>query len=246
MHLTVDIGNTTNKAGIFDGEELLWAGVLAGELPSALDGLPYNQKIRRAIFCSVKMDEQSLKGALSSRFEVFVLTHELPLPFEVRYDTPETLGPDRLAAAAGAMALFPRTDCLVIDAGTCITMDVITREGVFVGGNISPGIRMRLAAMHTFTARLPALEPDWTYWDALLGNSTQRAMQQGAVWGALLEVQGAIDALCKRWPKLQVLITGGDAPFFVENLKTKIFAHPNLVLIGLNKILTYNVENSAS
>ncbi len=246
MHLAIDIGNTAVKAGIFDGDELLWTGMLQGPLPEAIEQLPYNQELRRVIFCSVKTDEEELKAALGQRFEVWVLDHELPLPFEVRYETPQTLGRDRLAAVAGAMALMPQTDCLVIDAGTCITMDVLSREGVFLGGNISPGVRMRLAAMHAFTARLPSIEPDWTPWQPLLGNSTRRAMQQGAVWGALLEVQGAIDAFRKRWPTMQVLITGGDAAFFVENLKTKIFAHPNLVLIGLNKILTYNVENPES
>ena len=171
-----------------------------------------------------------------------LLDHRTPLPVAHDYHTPETLGKDRLAAICGAQALFPGTNCLVVDAGTCITIDVLDARGVFRGGNISPGLQMRLRAMHEFTARLPRPARLWPAdW---LGHSTEHALQNGALQGALLELQGYIGACRARFGHLNVLLTGGDSLFLAKKWKSQIFVNQNLVLYGLNKILSHNVERS--
>ncbi|MBK7409977.1 MAG: type III pantothenate kinase [Saprospirales bacterium] len=146
-----------------------------------------------------------------------------------------------MAAAAGAWALFPGKRCLIIDAGNCITCDVLSKEGIFLGGNISPGIDMRLKAMHTFTARLPLVpRGPMEHW---IGHSTDSALRNGAQWGALWELTGLIDHCEAGFDEIIVVLTGGDADFFVKHLKRKIFANPDLVLVGLNKILTHYVNS---
>jgi len=178
---------------------------------------------------------------LKSQASFLELTTGTPLPIRLKYTTPETLGKDRVAAAVGAFHLFPKENCLVVDAGTCLTLDVVSAEGEFLGGNISPGIEMRLKAMHHFTAKLPLVEKVETLGD-WLGDSTKNAMLNGAELGALLEVEGFIGWCQVKFPSLRVVLTGGDADFFVKHTKTKIFAHQNLVLIGLNQILQHNAK----
>jgi type III pantothenate kinase len=241
MNLAIDFGNTRTKAGVFRGNELLYQAVW--ELPTVeqLKSLPYNQSIEKAILSSVTKQPEEVLEYLQDRFQVIELTTETPLPIGIRYKTPQTLGKDRVAAAVGVHHLFPGENCLVIDAGTCIKMDLVSAEGDFLGGNISPGIGMRLRAMHEFTARLPLVEQQPELPDEL-GNSTENALRNGGELGALLEVEGFIGRCKKKYRPLRVVLTGGDADFFAKNSKTKIFAHQNLVLIGLNQILQYNAK----
>ncbi|MEZ4902933.1 MAG: type III pantothenate kinase [Spirosomataceae bacterium] len=176
---------------------------------------------------------------------VLQLSPTLPLPIQKNYDTPATLGADRLAAAVGAKVLFPNDHCLVIDMGTCVTYDWVSAAATFEGGIISPGLRMRFQAMHTFTKRLPLIEvmPQATLlWPSLLGKSTQTAMESGAFNGLLAEMEGFIQRYQQERGECQVLLCGGDGPLFENSLKSRIFAAPNLVLIGLNRILQYNVN----
>ena len=148
------------------------------------------------------------------------------------------MGRDRIAGVAGAQVLFPNRSCLVIDIGTCVTFDVIDAKGMYLGGNISPGVELRLKAMSTFTARLPLVKRGKL--GKLIGNSTTSALQLGATSGTLHEIQNFINEARALYKGLNVILTGGDAHFFAEQLKTKIFVNPNLVLIGLNKILEIN------
>ena len=161
-----------------------------------------------------------------------------PLPIQNKYKTPKTLGKDRLAAVVAAKELYPRKHCLVIDAGTCITYDLITKESVYLGGAISPGMDMRFQAMNTFTAKLPLVKRKKT--TNLIGNTTNSALQSGGVLGAVFEMEGFIRAYRKDFSPLTVILTGGAADFFAIFLKTKIFVHHNLILIGLNKLLNHN------
>ena len=162
------------------------------------------------------------------------------LPVKVRYATPETLGVDRLAAVCGALQLFPGQPCLVIDVGTCINYEVLDGDAVYWGGIISPGVNMRFKAMHTFTARLPLIEPvDGT---PLIGNSTQTCMQSGVMNGILEEIRGITSQLRLKYPSIRVILCGGDASLFENQLKDSIFAAPELVLRGLNRILNHNVS----
>jgi type III pantothenate kinase len=143
-----------------------------------------------------------------------------------------------LAAVVGAYRFFPNQNCLVIDAGTCITYDLLTAEKEYLGGNIAPGIGLRMRAMHEFTAKLPLIERGEQ--DEIWGISTETALRNGGQYGAAYEMQGFIDACEAKFGRMQVVLTGGDADFFGKALKTKIFVHPNLVLWGLLEILNYN------
>lgn len=164
----------------------------------------------------------------------------MDLPFVIKYRTPDTLGLDRLAGVAGAWSQYRNETSLVIDVGTCIKYDLITKKGEYLGGNISPGLQMRLKAMHLMTSKLPQVEPYERY--EAMGTDTVSALQVGACTGAIHEIEGFIKEYKKMFGKLNILLTGGDSHFFVNKLKTKIFAAPNLVLQGLNEILDYNVQ----
>jgi type III pantothenate kinase len=243
MNLAIDIGNTRTKIAVFQGGELVRKEVWEALELAALKSLAYNQNVEKIILSSVSQMSGEAEGFLKKNFFYLELTTQTPLPIAIRYQTTHTLGKDRIAAAVGAFHLFPGENCLVIDAGTCITMDVLNAAGEFLGGNISPGVEMRLKAMHHFTARLPLVSQG----DELaprLGDSTENAIRNGGELGALLEVEGFIGWCRKEFRPLRVILTGGDADFFAKNTKTKIFAHQNLVLLGLNKILQHNAELS--
>ncbi len=237
MNVVIDSGNTYSKIGWFDQDKLV---MYRTDLRyDAMIRAVRSHPVTRILYSSVSHSFDKFRQTLQPRVPVLHLTNELPLPVGVDYETPETLGVDRLAAAAGGNYLFPREDLVVIDAGTCITYDLIDRHGVFQGGIIAPGLRMRLKAMHTFTKRLPLIEiPEG---GALIGKSTRGAMQSGAVNGMLAEIGGIVEAYRHQYPNCRVLVCGGDAGFFESRLKLPIFALPELVLIGLNRILLYNV-----
>ncbi|RYF69442.1 MAG: type III pantothenate kinase, partial [Cytophagaceae bacterium] len=169
---------------------------------------------------------------------------DLPIPIRNAYETPRTLGADRLAAAVGAASLFPAQNCLILDLGTCITADFVSADGTFQGGLISPGLRMRLQAMHTFTARLPMLDnvPGAEAWPPLTASNTREAMLSGAMNGMALELAGIIEEYTNRYTDLRVIVCGGDGPLFINRLKPGIFAVPELVLQGLNRIMLTNLQ----
>jgi type III pantothenate kinase len=236
MHVAVDLGNTKAKVGIFIQRELTEKHVFEStiELIQWLRALP----VEGLIISSVKEDVNTLISGIPARHKI-VLTSHTPLPIQLRYASPLSLGVDRIAAACGAHHLFPGASKLVIDAGTCITYDFTSANGEFLGGSISPGMHMRFKAMHTFTARLPLLTPEG--YPSLLGTTTEQGMQSGVINGIREEMNGIIAQYMARQADVQVLLTGGDGPFFENQLKASIFACPNLILIGLNSILAHNV-----
>lgn len=247
MNAAIDLGNTFAKIGYFENETLIEARykIPLEELTKVLT----QQLPEQAILSSTSQDTQHYADLLQkSGVRVVQLSPSLPLPIGKEYDTPQTLGADRLAAAVGAKVLFPEDNCLVIDMGTCVTYDWVSADAVFQGGIISPGLRMRFQAMHAFTKRLPLIDVDAQYVrsaDAaplLIGKSTQAAMKSGAFNGLLAEMNGFIERYKREQGECQVLLCGGDAPLFENSLKNRIFAAPNLVLAGLNRILQYNVN----
>ena len=241
MNLAIDIGNSRTKLGLFDGERMLARETWESWGLRELSAWATNQNVENVILSTVAgaLDDAVL-NYLRENFTFVYLDSNTPLPIVNRYRSPETLGKDRLAAVVGAFCLFPDATCLVIDAGSCITYDVLEAGGVFLGGNISPGMQMRLRAMHAFTARLPLLEVRSL--EGWLGDSTESAMQCGAQTGTVLEIDGFIEYFKSRFGRVNVILTGGDAVFFAKKLKSEIFVNNHLVLMGLNKILTYNVE----
>ncbi|MBT6766833.1 MAG: type III pantothenate kinase, partial [Prolixibacteraceae bacterium] len=156
------------------------------------------------------------------------------------YDSKETLGKDRIAAAVGAFDLYPDSNVLIIDAGTAITYDIINEKNQYLGGNISPGLEMRFKALHHFTGKLPLVKQN--KFDKLYGNTTENAILAGVQNGLVFEVDKAIDTFKEFYNNLKVIITGGNAEFFDKKLKNSFFVHFNLIAMGLNRILEYNGE----
>ena len=236
-NLILDFGNTQLKYGVFEEDKLKQQGVL--ENLEALEKLVSELKPENLAISSVSLPAEEALKTVSILGKKVVLTHETKLPITNLYETPETLGKDRLAAVLGAFYLFPKTDCLVIDAGTCITYDFLDANGNYHGGMIVPGLRMKFKAMHTFTSRLPFLEQD-AFVPPLSGKTTAQAMQSGVYNGTLAEAQGIQQQYLKESKNLTTIVCGGDAAFFETNLKGRIFAIPELVLVGLNSLLLEN------
>ncbi len=239
MNLAIDIGNARIKLGIYKNDELVEKQTWESWDLNDLKTWTTNQNIQNVILCNVGQEvPPEIEQFLHQHFFYIELNSETPLPIQNAYQTPKTLGKDRIAAVVGAFALFPNQTCVAIDAGTCITYEVLTKEGVYLGGNIAPGLQMRLEAMHHFTAKLPLVEIAET--ESWIGYSTKSAMQNGAQLGLILEIDGFIERCRRELGELNVILTGGDADFLATYIKSKIFVNPNLVLQGLNKILNYN------
>jgi type III pantothenate kinase len=244
MDLALDIGNTAAKFGLFADGHLLRQGYLANA--AELCELVAQHQVKRVAAASVSATLPAFREALPERVSFLELTGTSPLPIKIKYQTPETLGPDRIAAVLGARHLFPGKDVLVMDAGTCITCELLTADGVYQGGCISPGLDMRYRAMHTFTAKLPQLNKPETFTspgtlsdfaDKLTATSTADAIQAGALDGFRLEIMGLQQAFRSRFPDLVTVICGGDAAYFESNLQAPTFAVPELVLLGLASLL---------
>lgn len=235
MNLVIDIGNTSMKAALFN-ENHLEEHFFIDSYPELFDLIKkHNNPI---LFSNVREKELS-NEILRLKKDVYELSLSLKLPIEIDYNTPLTLGIDRIAASCGAIFITD-APCLIVDIGTCITLDVITEHKKFLGGNISPGPELRFKSMNNFTASLP-LE-DLNNESKLIGRSTQEALQSGVKNGIIYEIQGMFNELKKQDHKYQLVLTGGHCNFFDSKLKEDIFAEPNLVLIGLNRILNYNVK----
>jgi type III pantothenate kinase len=175
---------------------------------------------------------------LSKRFVLF--DHFTPLPIANCYQTPDTLGHDRIAAAVGAAHLCPNTNLLIIDAGSAVTYDFLSSEHGYLGGNIAPGIKMRLTALNQMTKRLPKVEMEPDALTPLFGKNTKEAIAAGVVRGLVFEVKGYMRQLKDQKITFTTYVTGGHAPYILNAIKKNVIGEPHLVLIGLNKILEYN------
>ena len=160
------------------------------------------------------------------------------MPIKLAYDTPETLGVDRLGLAVAAYFHNPHKNTLVIDAGSCITYDILTAEDRYLGGAISPGINMRYKALHNQTAGLPLLEKVMP--STIVGSNTKMGMHSGVVNGVCLEIDGVVTQYKDLFKDLTVILTGGDAHFLSKRLKNTIFAHSDFLLLGLYRLLEHN------
>lgn len=246
-HLAIDIGNSRLKMGFFVANTLVDTWVMPTWQSGDIVALATNLNTQNVILSSVVAPAATaLLAALQPLFPVLELGPNTALGFRNAYQSPQTLGRDRLAAAAGAIQCFPRTCCLVVDAGTCITFDVVDATATYWGGNIAPGISMRLNAMHTFTDQLPlvALDPtaaaaDW------IGTTTTSALHNGALIGAQLELAGYAHRCRQRFGDVQIVLTGGDGSLLAQITQETTALEPHLVLIGLNKILNDHVQHLA-
>ena len=242
MNLIVEQGNSATKIAVFDQGMMVFSSVYKDFKESDIIRLYDQYPLRNGILSTVIETKKELIACLNSRLKCFLFLDErVRLPIDICYQTPETLGKDRIAAVVGAHFLQPGKDILVIDAGTAVTYELLMAPDIYLGGNISPGMTTRFRALNRFTKQLPLVSEKEDV--PLLGSSTETAILAGVVNGMVYEMDGYIDELRKKYPALYVFLTGGHSFYFEKRLKNTIFAVSNLVLIGLNRILEYNVEN---
>ena len=203
--------------------------------------------IRDSIISSVVDIEAAVVNTLHRRSLHFVLfDHNTPVPIINRYDTPQTLGLDRLAAAVGAKSLCPDENLLIIDAGSAITYDFVTEKGEYIGGNIAPGIKMRFTILQRMTKKLPLVDAEENELIPLFGKNTRDAIAAGVIRGIAYEVKGYMRTVREKMSHYQTYVTGGHAQYILNNVRTsrnekrELHYERNLVLIGLNTILVFN------
>ena len=239
MILAIDVGNTRIKCALFEQNTILGTFVsYKKEFQKNIENiLNSNKNITNLIVASVGTIEKADFLAYENQVKVHFVSNNSIFPFENLYQTPKTLGTDRLVLATGAVIRFPGQNRLVIDAGTCVTYDFINDKNQYLGGAISPGIRLRYQSLHNYTAKLPLLsiqEPD-----NFIGNSTENSIHSGIINGLTNEIDGFIDQYKQQYSNFIIILTGGDAEFLAKRLKNTIFANPNFLLESLNQTFQY-------
>ncbi len=268
MNLCIDQGNSRTKVALMTDEGRMVKHFVYKSFHSAdIERLFALYKITDSIISSVVNIEPAIVNSLHRLSEHFILfDHNTPVPIRNCYDTPETLGQDRLAAAVGAAALCPQENLLIIDSGSAITYDFVSAAGEFLGGNIAPGIRMRTTVLKQMTKKLPLVETDENELIPLFGKNTRDAISAGVIRGVAYEVKGYMRTLSERCDHFRTFLTGGNAAYIlnnaqctmhdaqccattppspsirkdVNNVPSAIRYEKHLVLVGLNTILTYN------
>ncbi|WP_333600496.1 type III pantothenate kinase [Flavobacterium sp.] len=240
MLLAIDVGNTRIKAAVFEANTLLEVIVFAKEELDLKVNFILQQysKIKTIAVASVGNLEKKDFSAFENKAAIHYITHESKFPFQNLYATPTTLGIDRMVLSAGAVLQFPNQNRLIIDAGTCITYDFVDSTDHYLGGAISPGIRLRYESLHQFTAKLPLLTK--SYPDNFIGNSTEESIHSGVVNGIIHEIDGFMEQYKTQYAKFIIILTGGDAEFLAKRLKNTIFANSNFLLESLNQTFQYN------
>ncbi len=242
MNLIIDVGNTFVKFAIFDRSKLRYKDSFKlADFISEYESLKVKfPEITSAIISSVGRLKKTHVKVVAKDFDLIELDSNTKLPYKNKYKTPKTLGVDRIALVSASVEQFPDRNVLIIDAGTCITYDFITSKNNYLGGAISPGVRLRYQSLHNLTANLPLL--DTSHPNDIIGDTTETAIHSGVIFGIIKEIDGVIDEYLQKYPDLTVILTGGDANFLSNQLKNSIFANSNFLLEGLNFILEYNAK----
>jgi type III pantothenate kinase len=242
LNLVIDIGNTRIKSALFVGNKLHTFKIV-DSFEQLLADTEFINKANHAIIGSVVEGLDSFYEQLNQKMPTIIFKSSTKIPVANLYQSAATLGSDRLSTAIASYYLHPNCNVLTIDAGTCIKYNFTNSNNEYLGGAISPGIRMRFKALQHFTSKLPLVEPDWSYYD-LIGTNTQSSILSGVLNGSVAVFDGIIEEYKRQYPDILVLLTGGDSEFLAKRLKNSIFAHQNLVLKGLNDILNYNLEQT--
>ena len=240
MLLVIDVGNTRIKAAVFEQYTLLERVSFSNEtLANNIDLiLKKHQKISSLVVSSVGNFEKEVFSKINSNIKTYFITKDIRFPFNNLYKTPDSLGIDRMVLAAGAVLQFPNQNRLVIDAGTCVTYDFIDAENNYLGGAISPGIRLRYESLNNYTAKLPLLTKSIP--QNFIGNSTQNSIHSGIINGLTNEIDGFIEDYQEHYANIIIILTGGDSEFLANRLKNTIFANSNFLLESLNQTFQYN------
>jgi len=242
MNLCIDQGNSRTKVAVFETDGTMVKSFIYRTFAAAdIVRLCALYPIQDSIISSVVHLEPSVVNTLQRLSRRFILfDHSTPVPIINDYETPVSLGLDRLAAAVGATHLCPNENLLIIDVGSAITYDYVSHEGHYLGGNIAPGIKMRLTSLHQMTKLLPLVEVEENMLMPLFGRNTRDAIMAGVIRGIGFEVKGYMRTLDERVEHYQTILTGGNAGFVQRNVSAPMLLEKHLVLIGLNRILAYN------
>jgi type III pantothenate kinase len=243
MILAIDVGNTRIKAAVFENNTLLEQFFFEPKtIQTNIENiLNKYTNLSHLVVASVGNIEKEAFLIFQNQVLVHFVTHEDAFPFLNGYASPHTLGIDRMVLAAGATLQYPNQNRLVIDAGTCVTYDFISQENVYLGGAISPGLRLRYRVLHDYTAKLPLLTLE--YPDFFIGNSTANSIHSGVVNGLAYEIDGFIAHYQEHYSNFIIILTGGDAEFLAKRLKNTIFANSNFLLESLNQTIQYKIKN---
>jgi len=237
--LILDFGNTLKKLAVFQGDDLVDSTSTTNDVINIIEDYKTTYPdLKSAILSSVVNVDIHFISYLKSNFKFILFNHQVAIPIKNNYKTPETLGRDRLAAAVAGSQLFPNKNVLVIDAGSSITYEIITKDNIYLGGAISLGLKMRAKALNSFTDMLPLVSNEGK--TEMVGNTTDSCLKSGILNGTIAEINGMISAYIDLYNDLKIILTGGDTYSFEKSLKYDIFASPNLVLQGLNYIIDYN------
>ncbi len=240
MILTIDVGNTNIKAAVFEQDTLIYKEIFSTDtlfigLKNIFKKHPNSLE---TIVSSVANIPDEVILLLKKHSNLFYVSLESKFPFKNNYATPNTLGLDRKVLVSGAVLRYPNQNCLIIDAGTCITYDFVDMHKNYLGGAISSGISMRYQALNYFTANLPKLQTEEP--NSFIGNSTNQSIHSGIVNGLVYEIEGFINAYLTQYKYLTIILTGGDTLFLAKRFKKPIFANSNFLLESLNLLYQYN------
>ncbi len=240
MLLAIDVGNTRIKSAVFEQDNMMEQFIFSNEdfLEKIEIIFKKYSKVAIIVVASVGNLEKEDFSAFENRAKIVFITRELSFPFNNHYDTPNTLGIDRMVLASGAAIQFPKKNRLIIDAGTCITYDFVDENDNYLGGAISPGIRLRYESLHNYTAKLPLLKREIP--KKTIGKSTEQSIHSGVINSVVFEIDGHIDSFISKNDNFIIIFTGGDADFLANKLKNTIFANSNFLLESLNQIYQYN------
>lgn len=234
MNLVLEIGNTTTKFAIFEKENLIELVLFENEKIDLIKIKSMN--FDKAIIAgSGKIDLKILDEINAT--EKIIFDKSFITNIKINYQTPNTLGQDRLINANYAATLFPNKNNLIIDVGTCITFTFINTKHELIGGSISPGLKLRAKSLNDYTENLPLISPNQDSTSKLIGQNTTESIESGVILGTILEIERRIEQYLAEYPDLSIIMTGGDTLFFENKIKYRIFANPSFTLQGLNYLL---------
>lgn len=243
MLITIDIGNSRIKVAVFEQNTQIELFVFEPkEAQKKIENiLKKYPNASHSVISSVGKLNSSVLNYLQKNTNLQIISHETKFPFTNLYATPKTLGIDRMVVSAGAVLKYPNQNRLVIDAGTCITYDFIDENNNYLGGAISPGIKIRYKSLNDYTSNLPLLEKKNI--ELFIGNSTENSIHSGIINGICYEIDGFISQYSLKNQDLTIILTGGDAEFLAKRLKNPIFANSNFLLESLCLLSTYINQN---
>ena len=243
MLLAIDVGNSRVKVAVFEHNKQIELFIFESEnaLKNFKKILKKYPKAQKAILSSVGKLDDATEKLIHSTLKTEIVSHKTTFPFTNSYATPTTLGIDRMVLASGAVLGYPKQNRLVIDAGTCITYDFIDANDNYLGGAISPGLKIRYKSLNNYTEKLPLLEKKEI--DTFIGNSTENSIHSGIINGVCYEIEGFITQYLGEFQDLTIILTGGDTDFLAKRLKNTIFANSNFLVESLNLLSTYSNEN---